>query len=72
MFKNLKKKTKKIQLEKEVKFFFPSYSNFVFAHYTLISPNLQTILKKRITYLGKSQRVLKIIKYQKICHSMGP
>ena len=46
MFRNLKK-TKKIQLKKKVKNkFFSSCPSFVFALYTLTSPNLQIILKK--------------------------
>ena len=47
MFRNLKKKTKKIQLKKIVKNFKnSSCPGFVFVLYTLISPNLQIILKK--------------------------
>ena len=49
MFKNLKKKTKKISIGKKNQFlifFFSSCPNFVCALYTLISPNLQIILKK--------------------------
>ena len=50
MFRNLMKKTKKFQLEKKVKNnFFSSCLNFDFALYILISPNLQIILKKKIT-----------------------
>ena len=47
MFGNLKKKTKKISIGKKFNFF-SSYSSFVFALYTFISPNLQIILKKKI------------------------
>ena len=51
---DLKKKTKKKFNWKKVKNnFFPSCPRFVFALYTLISPNLQMILKK-FTYLGRS------------------
>ena len=45
MFRNLRKKTKKIELEKKVKNnFFSSCPNIVFALYT--SSNLYIILKK--------------------------
>ena len=57
MFKNLKKKTKKIELEKKDKnIFFSSSLCFVFALYTLMSPNLQIILKKKIIYPSRSKR----------------
>ena len=50
MFGNLKKKTKKISIGKEVNFYFilfyfSSCPNFDIALYTLISPNLQIIFK---------------------------
>ena len=47
MFGNLKKKTKKYQLEIKVKNkFFSSCLSFVFVFYTLLSPNLQIVLEK--------------------------
>ena len=56
MFRILRKKTKKFELEKIVKNnFFSSYLNFVFTLYILISPNLHIILKN-ITYPSRSQR----------------
>ena len=63
MFKNLERKTKKFQLEKKVKnkFFFSCLS-FVFVLYTLISPNLQIILKKKFTYPNRFQRVELVLK----------
>ena len=49
MFRDLKKKTKKFQLNKKFKNkFFPNCSTFVFILYTLISPNLQIILEKNL------------------------
>ena len=50
MFRNLRKKIKKkYQLEKEVKYkFLFGYLSFVFAFYTLISPNLLIFLKKKL------------------------
>ena len=47
MFSNLKEKTKKNSIGKKVQNqFFSSCPNFVFAFYTLVSPNLQIFLKK--------------------------
>ena len=49
MLRNMKKKKKKKTFQLEKKFnFFSSYSNFVFAFYTLISPNLQINSKKKL------------------------
>ena len=49
MFRNIKKKTKKNSIEKKVKNKrITSCHSFVFALYTLISPNLQIILKKTL------------------------
>ena len=62
MFRNLKNKTKQIQLEKKVKIKKKiSCPNFVFALYNLIYLNLQIIFKKKITYLDRSQRVKSIL-----------
>ena len=59
-------KDKKIyELEKRSNFFKKSsYSSFVFAPYTLISPNLHIIFFKN-TYLGRSQRGALIFKIAK-------
>ena len=47
MFRNLRKKTKKFEVEIYVKNkFFSKCQNFFFALYILISPNLHIILKK--------------------------
>ena len=64
MFRNLQKKTKKyFKLEKKVKNnFFSSYPSFIFAPYTLISPNIHIILKKKIMYPDRSQRGALVIK----------
>ena len=57
---------KKFQVENKVKNkVFSSCPNFVFALYTLISPNLQIILKKKNTYLGRSQGGTPILKIAK-------
>ena len=48
MFRDLKKKTKKISIGEKINFFFSSYLSFVFGLYTLISPNLHIILKKNL------------------------
>ena len=45
----------KFELKKKIKNkFFSSYPSFVFALYTLISPNLHVILRKNITYPSRS------------------
>ena len=56
MFRNLKKKTTKNfdWKKKSFNFIFSSCPSFAFALYTLISPNLQIILKK-ITYPDRSK-----------------
>ena len=74
MFRSLKKNNK-ISIGKKVKFFFfsfsfsffffSSYLNFVFALYTLISPNVQIILEKKFTYPSRSQRIEPILKISK-------
>ena len=59
MSRNLSKKTKKkIQLENKVNFFFSNCSNFVLAHYILVSPNLQIILKKELHICLDLKKVL--------------
>ena len=51
MFRNIKKKTKKNSIEKKVKNKrITSCHSFVFALYTLISPNLQIMLYKTILF----------------------
>ena len=62
MIRNLKKKTKIFQLKQKVKNkFFSCNPKFIFALFTLISPNLQVILKK-FTYLDRPQRIEPILK----------
>ena len=66
MFRNLKKKKKKINWKKMSKIiFFASYLNFVFALYTLISPNLQKNLKKIFIYPTRFQRVELVLRISK-------
>ena len=49
MFTNVMKKTKKFELEKIQKYKKnSSWPSFIFALYTLISPNLQIILKRKL------------------------
>ena len=49
MFRNIKRKTKKnLNWKKSQIFFFSSCSSFIFAYYSLISPNLYIILKKKL------------------------
>ena len=76
MFRNLKKKTKKNQLEKKVKNkFFSSCPSFDFALASLISPTLQITLKKKTTYQRRSQRgalILKIAKNLGITQEIEP
>ena len=57
-----KRRQKLFNLEKNQIFFFPTCPSFVFA---LISPNLQIILQKKITYPSRSQRVELVLRISK-------
>ena len=72
MFRNMKKKTKKNSIGKKGQIFFKnsSYPSFVFAFYTLVSPSLQIILKKKITYPSRSQRGAPFLKIEKIGYKL--
>ena len=62
MFRNIKKKTKKdFNWKKKSNIIFLNCSSFVFALYTLISPNLKIMLNFFL-YQGRSQRVEPILK----------
>ena len=67
MYRNLRRRPKKIELEKKVKNKIISSSpSFVSSLYSLISPNLQIGLEKKITDLGRSQRGAPVLKIEKI------
>ena len=71
MFSNLKKKTKNnFNWEKQSIFLKFWLSNFIFVLYTLISPNLQIILKKTLHIWVDLKKYNQFLKYEKINYKL--